>query len=344
MINSKCSIKIYLKDVIIYLFFIAIIVLIGYQDFKKIDEGHFLDELSSFIGIVVVILFGIIGLFEFAYDNGLFLLVPTTFINFKNKKSKELVSYSIDKFLKEELQLFSLYDKERIAFFLSQLGISQSEFESIKRHLLSIKLMPLKNIDDAKDKLKEIIYSCNGNDYVIIDQEKCESHKLVYKKVRYFIDLTNIMFIKDYSDEIVDCLIMLIKESISNELDDINRIIIPYNSNRLLGFYTGEKIGKSIINVTKTPYIYEDQKWEGRFDNRKNNAIVIHDVLVTGEQVINSINIVNKQCEINYIFCLVNRIGYTGKEMLEKSGYKVFSLLDISDDEISKELKKNGKV
>lgn len=319
------------RETIIYLIIIALLIALGFQDLHQIEDGELLDELSKYIGTVSIILFGVIGLFEFAYDNGLLLFVPPSFIKYKEKKAKKQMKFYIESYLKEELSIINQYNNERIAFFLSQLGLSQREFEAVKSHIISLKMMPLKDLKDAEEKLRNIIKVCN----IVTNQEKCESKKLLYNKVKYYINFIDIMYIKEYRDELSACLIMLLKNEMSNELNNINKIIIPYSSNRMLGYGVGERIGKSVINVTREPYIFSNQCWEGDFDNEsKNHGIVIHDVLVTGAQVLESIKKIEEHCLVNDVFCLVERKDYSGRTDLENKGYKVHSLLALSDADI----------
>lgn len=81
------------------------------------------------------------------------------------------------------------------------------------------------------------------------------------------IDLTNIMYVKDYSSELVDCMIMLVKETLGTDLGHISKVIVPCRGNRMIGFGVGEKLGKAIINVTQYARVFEDQCWEGNFDS-----------------------------------------------------------------------------
>ncbi len=331
--KSKISVKdgsLHLRDVLIYGMLVFLIVYLGYKDLKISSDGEFLDRLSGYIGSVLIILFGVVGLFEFAYDNGLTLMIPISFVNYKEKNIRKQMKYYIESYLEEELHIINQYNNERISFFLSQLGLSQYDFELVKEQLVSIKMMPLSSISDAEEKMIKILSSGN----ILFKQDKCESKKLVYKKVKYYVNFIDIMYIREYNDELSDCLIMLLRETLHLELNDINKIIIPHSGNRMLGVSIGQKLGKAIINVTEKAHIFEDQCWEGHFDeSRKNCGVVIHDVLVTGEQIIESIDKVKEHCIVKYVFCLINRIDCCGKKTLEDKGFKVFSLVNLSDDD-----------
>lgn len=324
----------YIKDVIIYLFTLVILVVVGYNYLKDIEVTDLLNELSSYVGTVVIILFGIIGIMDFALSNGLKFLVPKSYENYVYNKERKLIKSVLNDFLHTEIGFLTEYGNSRIAFFLEQLGLSQNDFLSLQSKLITIKLLPIKDCVDAREKLKKIIYECK----LIVNQEELESNRLIYKKVKYFINLANIVYIDDYCAELVDCMGMLISETIPNELNGINKIIVPYDGNNMLGLELSKKLGKSIINVTKSPKIFSDEMWIGNFNGTNNEGIVILDVLVTGDQVLKSIKSINSHCVIKYVFALINRTDHDGKEVLERAGYKVFSLMDICDDDIKKEL------
>ena len=328
----------YCKDVLIYGAITIGLIVIGRATFKDVGNAELLNELSSYVGTVVVILFGILGIFDFAYTNGIKFLVPNSYENFVLKKEKKIVSHCIDDFIKQEFGYLNQYGNTRISFFLEQLGLTQNDFQKLKSHMISIKLMPLHDIEQAKDKLMKIIFTPG----VIICQNKLESNRLVYKKVNYYINLLNVMYLDNLSKELADCMSMLIADKLdANELLSTNKIIVPYNGNYLLGLETSKILGKSIINVTKEPKIFVDEHWVGNFDGNSNVGIIVLDVLVTGDQVIESIGRVNTHCYIKHIFCLVNRLDQSGKESLEKMGYEVHSLLEITDAEIENKLKED---
>lgn len=319
-----------LKDILIYSLILFCIIVIGHNSLKDIPKESLLLELSSYIGTIVIILFGFVGIFDFAYTNGLYFLVPSSYEKHINKKYNKIITYGINNFVNSNFEYLNQYDNTRISLLLNQLGISQNDFNLLKIKIIEIKMLPLKTLSDAKVKLKKII---NNND-IIIKQDEYSSNQLVYKKVKYFINLTNISYIDDYCNELVDILIMLIKETIPNELNHINKIIIPYNSNRLLGLGTAKQLGKSVVNVTQEPKIFKNECWEGVFDKTYNEGIIVHDVLVTGEQIIKSLDKINTHCTVKYIFCLINRTDNIGKKEIESKGYKVFSVLDIHDDQL----------
>ena len=77
---------------------------------------------------------------------------------------------------------------------------------------------------------------------------------------------------------------------------------------------------------------------EGNFsENESDASIIVHDVLVSGAQLEESMKIVGSKTKITGIFCLVNRLDYEGREKLATEyGIPIFSLLDLKDENIEK--------
>lgn len=322
----------YIRDIIIYSAIIIALVIIGIYFFRDVSEKNILDKVVQYIGSFVTILFGAIGVIEFAYDSGLFALVPTTFERYKKKKLKEQTKLYLNDFFIREAEFFSLHSNNRITYLLNQLGLSYNQLDQLKMAILSVKLMPLKNIDDAKDKLKEIIKSAN----IILSQDKMISDDLIYKQVKYFINLTDVMFIDDYRSEITDCLAYLICEISNKEKINYTRIAISHSGNFLLGTSVSEKLTTALIRVTKQPLILNSKSWIGNFsDNSVDTTIFVHDVLVTGDQIIESVKKIEKKTKVVAIFCLISRLDFNGKnEISDKLGIPVYSLLELDDEKI----------
>lgn len=322
-----------IKDTVIYLLIFIIIAIIAATYFKNSTSADILEKTSAFIGMMVVILFGILGVFDFLLDNGLYFIVPNSYVEYKEDKQRKQTKKYLDEFFIKETEYFMQYGNKRIEYFLGQLGLTRSEFEEVKLNILRIKLLPLSNIEDARNKIQCILSQRN----VVLSQRNVPSTKLVYKEVKYFANFVDIMYSDDYANEISDCLVLLIKDILKKNLTKINKVVIPYNSNFLLGLGVSRKINIPMVRITEKPNILFDQSWEGSFKvNEETTVIIVHDVLVTGDQVIKSIEKIPNSCSVIAIFCLINRLDYNGKSMLESKGYTVHSLVELSDSDLEK--------
>lgn len=323
-----------LKDYLIYFSVVILLIFIGFLTFRDVQNDELLDKVTQFIGIIVTVLLGVLGIIEFAYDNGLTLLVPSTFEDYKEKKLNKQTKHYLQEFFRNEAEYFSQHSNTRISFLLNQLGLSKNQFEQLKIDILEIKLLPLHNLEDAKEKIRRIIQKGN----IILAQDGKNSADLVYKEVKYFLNFTDILFVEDYYTQIVDCVIFLIKEKCKTTKTEFNRILISNRGNFLLGLGVSQKLDVALVKVTEEPLILNSKSWIGNFSqNESNVSIIVHDVLVSGAQIEESIAVVKESTEIAAIFCIVNRLDYEGQKYLEEK-YKVpiYCLVELKDDDIEK--------
>ena len=332
--------SIYLRDLIIYVLLIALLVYIGFIIFSNSEdsENNIIILITEYIGIFVTILLGVVGIFEFAYDNGLPFIVPHTFSEYKEKRYREQTKQYLKDFFVAEAEYFSQHSNSRISYFLNQLDLSRNEFDILRMNIYSIKLMPLHSLEDAQDKLTTIIKSGN----IIINQENHPSEALVYHEVKYFINFRDIMYVDDYQKELSSCLALLIKSNINPQ--GINRIIVPEKSDDQLGLCISHLLYIPLIKVTQTPFILKDRCWYGNFSSSKNSSIIVHDVLVSGHQIIDSIEKIKAHTSVVAIFCLINRLCDPEKKTQFQQDLKrilgqeipVYSLIELTDEDIEK--------
>lgn len=322
----------YIKDVIIYLVILSLLVIVAVIYFKNVTEDSILDRIIQYVGAVVTILFGMIGIIEFSFDNGLLFLVPTSFQSYKERKLSEQTKKYLNEFFSKEGEYFSQHSNSRITYLLSQLGLNRNQLNDLRMSILTIKLMPLRSLDDARNKLIEIVKCPN----IVLCQEKLPTDDLVYKGVKFFINFTDVMFMDDYRNQITDCLIFLIQQKAEEKGIQFNRVAISHSGNFLLGVSVSEKLNKALVRVTERPMILKSRSWIGNFDeNNENNTIIVHDVLVTGKQIRESVQLIQTHTTIKALFCLVSRLCDTEKKKFENEmKIPIFSLLDLDDDYI----------
>ncbi len=329
--NKKGQLKI--KDIIIYSIIVLLLGFIAFLFFKDAKQDDILDSITQYIGTLVTILLGVIGIFEFAYDNGLTLLVPNSFENYKEKKLNEQTKHYLKEFFNHEAEYFSQHSNSRITFFLNQLGLSKNQFEQLKLNVFEIKLLPLRNLSDAENKIRKIIQKGN----IVLSQDGKDSNDLVYKEVKYFLNFTDIMFIDDYYTQIIDCLSYLIMQKTKEEKFNYNRILVSNRGNFLLGMGISQKLNTALIKITESPLIFSSKSWIGNFsENNQDCAIIVHDVLVSSKQIKESIKIVEQKTKICAIFCIVNRLDCTGEKQFaeEYDNIPIYSLLKLDDNAI----------
>lgn len=327
----------YLKDCIIYAVILFALVFVGITYFENATKADLLDLITQYVGFVATILLGFIGIIEFAYDNGLDFLVPTKFEEYKEEKLREQTKEYLKEYFEKEEVYFSLHSNDRMTHLLNQLGLSRNQFDQLKMELLSIRLMPLRNLEDAKKKLFEIVKTAK----IILTQDGMDSDQLVYKQVKYFINFTDVMFDEEYYNQITDCLVLLIKEVAGAKLNGYTNVLVSHSGNFLLGMGVSQKLNKEMIKITEKPLILNNKSYIGDFDRQTpGSSILVHDVLVSGKQLRESIRKVEAHTKVEAIYCLVNRLDFGVKADLEAElGIPVYALIDLHDNDIEALLK-----
>lgn len=258
--------------------------------------------------------------------------VPDFFEYAKERKYKKEVEEHIQTYIKEDTNFLEDYSHERIGFIISQLGISVDQFDKIRLELIRMRCIPLKDLKDAEEKIKKLVIS----DYpIVIDQKKIDSSKICYKKVRYYINITDIMFFSEYAGEISALLAFLITEKLK-DLSSVDKLVVPYDSNFLLAVEVSKKLGKPLVKMRyKRGKIETEKCWDGNLDLR-DRVIIIHDVLVTGDQITDTINKLPDSCSIKGFFCLIVRKEWKGKEAIEQKGILCDQIIELNDNDIDK--------
>ena len=323
---------------ILAIFIIAIIIFSPFFLHETLDTiiNNILNNLLKLLPIITLLLLGFLAILDLLDRYNIK-------ISFYSKKKdieiKKRVEETISGFCKEEYEFLKKLSNARIDYLLLQLGLTQDQFKDIKYKIIKLQQMPVRTVKQVKDFMWDL---CTSNESettgVLINTDKMLPNNFVYKKVKYYINLSDICYEEIIRNKLATCLQRLIYDNIKEDMEKINFIIIPDRSNLLLGMEVGELLKKPIIKILEYPRIKIEQFWDGKF-NKNTNIIIIHDVLVTGEQVERSVNRLQKINKNYGVFCLINRIDYKGKENLEKLGIKTYSVLELSDEIIEKSIK-----
>ncbi len=321
--------KTIIKDVALAVVFLLIVGAAVLSHFMK----NGLDDIGGMIEQVLLIVLALGTLVDISSHIGFSPLVPS----FIEKHKEKTYIRERQEYIREDIKFFKDYNEERIGYILSQLGIRMDQFDKIRLELIKMRCLPLKSIEDAKEKIKILVTS----DYpIVINQDKFDSSKINYKKVKYYINIMDIMFYTDYARELSSILAFLIQEE--SDLPKIDKLVIPYDSNFLLGFEVGRQLGKPVVKIRpKDGKIVKEQCWDGDL-KITDRVIIIHDVLVSGEQIIDTIQKIPKSCTVLGLFCMIVRKGGKGKEKIEKMGVPCHRVIELNDEIIHKLRKKNS--
>lgn len=285
--------------------------------------------MLEIINVLVLSLLGIKTLID--------ILASPDFFGFKifsKKKCKdeeERVKKIILNFYKNERHFLLEIEKDRINTFLSQVGLNKDQFEKVKLQILKLRRLPIRNRKEIEEALKEI---CTFP-LVLIDQSKFSTGK-IYARVNYFLNFTDIVFEETLKFNLAQMMKSFIHSSTSpKEFQKINKIVIPFQGNYLFGEKVASELKIPLVKMRETPLISPGKFWEGTFE-KNDKVIIINDVLVTGDQIIKSIDYFPDGASVIYFFSLINRTEWTGKKKLEERGITVKSILNLCDEDIKK--------
>lgn len=79
------------------------------------------NEILTFIGALAFILIGIVGVYEYAYSNGISFLVPPMFVNHKENTYLREADRMMEIYYKKDIKFIREYEKERTVFFCRRL-------------------------------------------------------------------------------------------------------------------------------------------------------------------------------------------------------------------------------
>lgn len=315
------------KDIAILIVFTILVIIdikfLTYQN-ESINAGVIIER-------IILLILSFSTFVDISSYTNLYYFVPD-YINFaKQKKQNEEIRKIVDSMVEVDFNFLQDYSEEKINFILSQLGITTNQFKKIKLELIKMRCLPLKSIQDAQEKIKSL---CRCDYPIIIDQSKIDSAKICYNKVKYYINTMDVMFIPQFASELSSILSFLINEKL--QLQTFDQLVIPHDSNFLLGVEVGKKLGKSVVKLRKDKGKIETEKcWDGNLKDG-DKVIIIHDILVSGDQIIETLNKLPKTCEIIGLFCLITRTEWAGKELLMKRGISCYEVLEINDEEIGR--------
>lgn len=316
--------KVTAKDIILIILFIGLVVL---NIIQHIISG--LNSVGTMIEQTILIMLSFVGLVQISLNIGWDIFVPNFYKFTLMQKNRYEIQKYLEAYFKEDVNFLHNYAKDRIRFLTTQLGVNEEQLDKIRLDLIKMRCVPLGNLENAEEKIKYIVRS---NYPVIINQNEIDSSKLSYNKVQYFINFTDMMFLEDYAREFSSILAFLISEKCN--LLEIDKLVIPYDSNFLLGVEVGKRLGKPVVKMRSEKGKIEAEKcWEGNLDTN-DKVIIIHDVLVTGNQIIKTLNRLPETCQVRELYCLIARKEWKGIEQLKQKNISVHRIMDLDDNDI----------
>lgn len=327
-LNNKVSGKSIVKDTIIVVLLVALVGVEIYSTIVNPDGVHIsVAEVLDSVAPVAVSFVGLIEIFRYL---GWTLFVPDFMLRKQKEERQEEIQECMDAYFHNEANFIHDYSEEKIGYILTQLNISTNQLDKIRLNLIEMRCIPLRSLDDAKQKIIEYI-KCNEAP-MVIHQDNVDSAKLTHGHVHYFVNFIDSMFLPGYCSEISSVLAYLIKEKA--DMESFDKIVIPHDSNFMLGVEVGKRLGRPVVKMRQIKgRVIQEQCWDGELKNT-DRVIIIHDVLVTADQVLHAITNIPKTCNVVGLFCLVERKEWEGSTILNKNGVDVHRLLALDDNDI----------
>ena len=314
-----------LKDIAIVLVYLALVIfdVLLYLTSPQPSGGGIVER-------IILITLCYVGLIDVSHAIGWSIFVPSFYENYADKKQREAVWSCIERYFDEEICFIKEYSKERIQYIMAQLGVTKKQFDKLQRDLIKMRGIQIKNYDDAREKIESTL-KC---DYpIVVRQDSIPVNNRSYDKVKYFINYNVLAFVnREYIRELASILVFLIKNE--SNIEVIDKIVVPHDSNFLLGLEVGAILAKPVVKMRIDKGRIEVNKpWDGSLEEG-DRVIIVHDVMVTGDQIEHAIIRLPLTCEKLGVYCLIDRKECDGKGAVEKKGVAVHSIIELGDDDI----------
>lgn len=251
---------------------------------------------------------------------------------------KDFSRYSelLEVYFKKDLAFVKSNQQSRTDYILEKLRLTQPGYEKALDCLTRLRAMPLANTQDAIDRIEHILRKMPG---IVILQAENPSDR-TYKQVQFYLDFVSSMREDEYGKEIAETFAQYIMLDLQElNIKNVTKVVIPADSNFLLGFKVGQSLGyPQVIMRNSNGRIFKDHPWDGEL-KRSDKVIIVHDVLVSGEQVVSAMKkIKHFGAEIVAVYCIVKRSEHSGEKKVcsESNGTcKVRAMLALNDKIIS---------
>lgn len=267
----------------------------------------------------------------------------------KNKRTKEVkrTIRIIDQYINENKNLFKDNNKDYVNYIIACMGLKNNQREDL---LASIKdLKDMNRIIRSKEDMENAILRLLKDPRILIDLTKTESkRKVIYPRLKYYINFTDTINISTVKVRVLSILHYHIETTLAGMgmgIGEIDGIVIPTQSNVVLGVELANLLDiEPIIMHEKKCRVYDDQYWDGRlFPGSK--LLVIHDIIYSGDNIVDCIDKLPKTCSVLGVISIANRIdkdkllsNKIGRGLIEETGVKVYTAIDLDDSLIQEVL------
>lgn len=355
--SKSCSIVV-IKDILIYGTYIILLVIatvfIVLEQIKSHIENPW-HILFSIAGVLTILTLFFVCMLDLLYEHNLMFAVPNSYIQHKEQRKRAAIKRIMFAVLDAQSKYFSMHDEEIIRRELALID-KNTDYTLSSMRAVELRNSGLFSIEDAKQKLKDLVFK---SDIVQDISATPEAH--LTPGLRYYIRFPDLMYDEHsralvtniastyiahlYDDEApMKQLSEAARSFISSPvLDNLDVIATPNNGNYLLGYDISKLLRKDHIKIITPEKIINKNTYEGVIHSKKTspNVLIVHDVLATGKQIIESIDSLREACpniQIMGVLTLIYRRGGDSERDINRRGIPLFPLLSMSEEEIAQEL------
>lgn len=281
-----------------------------------------LAEIFTFIGAIAFVLFGIVGIYEFAYSNGLRFLFPPVYGQLRERRNEKTAEIMMKTYFESDRQFLHTIEMQRFTDVLHILRLTEEQFNQVSYDLLRMRSIHYEDKNGLIEEAKKILL----NKEFIVDLTRVPRNLRVYNDVDFYIDLYTAVYNEGIRDEIGKIMTSFIAFEMGNDVYNIDYIVLPENSNLILGITVSHNMGKPLICMQTKARIRNDNIWDGKFEfdgSHTKKIIIIHDVLVSGGCIIDTVKkLPAGSFEVLNLFCLIkyDHAPFAPEVQIEKEG------------------------
>lgn len=291
------------------------------------------------------------GLFGLMAANHFDSILPDSFKAGMRKTLKKIAQEIVFEVIDSQSHNISEHDFQKLRREVHELLGDAGCPEVHRMDVISAQNSGLAGIEDAKCKLETLLFKSG----IISDlREDPEAHTT--PGLNYFIRLFDLMYDEDNAKTIISSMITFISHTLDSEgkfsqknLNSIDVVVTPNNGNYLLGYQVSKELRKWTtphIKMIAREKIVGNNYYEGTIPKsvleRGPRMIIVHDVLATGKQIVESIEEIRKcipNSKIIGVFSLVYRVdGEAKKQIVEDLKVKMYNLIEYTEAQIENHL------
>lgn len=280
------------------------------------------------------------------------IIISKAYSERRNRKIFEIITKTVQENQCQNDPILLAHQDELLKKILSVMELTPARYQEIPLLFRKLQFETIEDESAYKDALWEICL----NENILQDLSTVPNSKKTYD-VLFYLDFTDILcnnFMQndnanlDSMARIIRFLILRYHSSLPDFQEEYKieeklrtenyKIAIPPNGNLLLGLKVASILGLNIIRFTGSERYLAGKRWEGDLDPQ-DKILIVHDVLVTGNQIHSVIReCKGKKISNIEIYSLVVRTDskFGGKEEIEKSKIPFSYLLALDDSEILK--------